>query len=145
MSCCSPGLMVWPLRRFAMTSRTFSGPTPGGNCIVRPPIVIVAAVLVLCKSSLDPPRSSSARKADSLIPRIPAVADTSRSVRNAITGTVNTLSLLATETSISAFIPGSKSPSGFCSEIRTANIVTFCSTTACGSIFVTSPPNGWFG
>ncbi len=39
----------------------------------------------------------------------------------------------------SAFIPGLSSPSGFFIRISTGNSVTFCSTTAWGSILMTSP------
>ncbi len=76
---------------------------------------------------------------------MPAVALTSRSVRNAMTGTARTSWREAIETSTSAFMPGISSPSGLLIEMITANMVTFCSTTACGSIFTTSPAKGWFG
>ena len=45
----------------------------------------------------------------------------------------------------SPFIPGMRSPSSLFSVTRTGNIVTFCWTIACGSIFSTTPRKGRSG
>ncbi len=54
-------------------------------------------------------------------------------------GTATTSSRRAIRTWTSAFIPGLSRPSGLSSRTSTGNIVTFCSTTACGSILRTVP------
>ncbi len=56
-------------------------------------------------------------------------------------GTVSTSSRRATSTLTSAFIPGRSSPSSLSSRMSTGNIVTFWSTTDCGSILWTVPRN----
>ena len=82
---------------------------------------------------------SFARIAAASSPVIDAVVSTSRSVRSAVTGTVSTSSRRATSKRTSTFMPGRSSRSSFSSEISTGNSVTFCSTTACGSIFSIVP------
>ena len=42
-------------------------------------------------------------------------------------------------------MPGLSNPSLLSSEMSTGNIVTFCCTVACGSIFSTTPRNGRSG
>ncbi len=74
-----------------------------------------------------------------------AVSVTSESARSAAVGTAGTPSRLAISISTSAFMPGFSSPPRLAILMSTANIVTFCSTIACGSILSTSPSNGWFG
>ncbi len=61
------------------------------------------------------------------------------------TGTASTSSRRATSTVTSALIPGRSSPSSFPRRISTGNIVTFCSTTDCGSTLNTFPVNVRFG
>ena len=64
-----------------------------------------------------------------------AVSVTSESARSAAVGTAGTPSRLAIWISTSAFMPGFSSPPRLAILMSTANIVTFCSTIACGSIF----------
>ena len=87
------------------------------------------------------PAPTSARNASASRPRICAVASMSRAARSAITGRVSTPDRSATLKVASTFMPGRSRPSSFATLISTANIVTFWSTTACGSIFSTVPSN----
>ena len=68
-----------------------------------------------------------------------AVAAASRVLRTASFGTASTLLRWSTSTLVSPFMPGLSSPSRFWRVTSTGNIVTFCWTTACGSIFSTTP------
>ena len=79
------------------------------------------------------------------MPSIFALTVTSVSARSAAVGTAATESRVAIRIFTSAFIPGLSNPSRFAILMSTENIVTFCSTTACGSTLSTTPSNGWFG
>ena len=71
-----------------------------------------------------------------------AVSGTSVSARSAAVGTAATPSRFAIWICTSAFMPGFSNPPRFAILMSTENCVTFCSTSACGSIFSTSPSNG---
>ena len=57
----------------------------------------------------------------------------------ALLGTTSTFTASSTITSTSAFMPGFNSPPRLSMLTMTGNIVTFCSTVACGSIFLIAP------
>ena len=69
------------------------------------------------------------------MPSTSAAACTSWGCTIALLGTASVSTRSSTRTSTSAFMPGFSSPDRLSSSTMTGNMVTFCCTIACGSIF----------
>ena len=77
--------------------------------------------------------------ASTSIPSTIAAGWRSSGVTTALFGIKSTPIASASSISTSAFIPGRSSPESLSSCTITGNMVTFCCTSACGSIFSTIP------